>query len=117
MDSFPHNEPEISLGYAVACFGLLVGIAVICRYTRGRSGPLSGAVFVIFGPLLGVALLVAKAIRIELSSEAVRDAANAELNEFSIVAYVGMMATCGLSVSLLASILFMHAIRDELDDW
>lgn len=115
MNRFPHEASEIAFGYTVICLGLLAGLGVIYKHTRGRSGPISGLIFVLFGPVIGVALVVVNAIRYELGSEAAKEAA--KLNEFSIVAFIGMMAACGLGASLIASILYMYAIRDELDEW
>ncbi len=109
---------EVALAYSVLCLLLLAGLIVVYKCTRGRSGPISGLVFVVFGPVLGVALIFIDTLRNTARTEELRNLRVRQgVDDFSIVAYVGMMVAIGLGASLIASILYMYSIRDELDDW
>ena len=113
-----NTSDQITLGYLAVCIGLLAGLIVVYKRTRGRSGPISALAFVVFGPVLGVVLIFIEAMRDAARTEVVRNSRiSAGVDDFSIVTYVGMMAAIGLGASLIASILYMYSIRDELDEW
>lgn len=113
------NESEVVYFCFVVCLLMLAGLIGVYRYTKGRSGPVSGLVFAGFGPFLGVLLIVIDAIRNAARTKDYRFAKQlaATDDDFSLVAYVGIMAVVGLGASLVASILYMYSIRDELDGW
>ncbi|QDT73318.1 hypothetical protein [Lacipirellula limnantheis] len=116
MDRNPSDEA--AYGYFVVCLLTLVGLIVIYRSTKGRSGPLSALVFVALGPFLGVLLIFIDALRNAARTEQSRHIGiSAGVDSFSMVAYIGKMAAFGLGASLVASILYLYSIRDELDGW
>lgn len=108
---------EVAYGYWVVCLFMLAGLVVVYRYTKGRSGPVSSLVFAAFGPFLGVLLLFIDVLRhATRTEESRRIRISAGVDDFSIVAYIGTMAAIGLCASLIASLLYMYSIRDELND-
>ena len=76
---------------------------------RGRSGPIAALLFVMFGPALGVGLMLAWLV---LNSR--RDPSSVELYGLHISLFIEMMLLLGVLAALLGAAIHGFRIRDEL---
>ncbi len=76
---------------------------------RGRSGPIAALLFVMFGPALGVGLMLAWLV---LSSR--RDPSSVELYGLDISLFIEVMLLLGVLAALLGAAIHGFRIRDEL---
>lgn len=76
---------------------------------RGRSGPVSALLFFLFGPVLGVAAIVAW-----LPIADPRDPDSSKLYGLSLNHFLALAAIAGLAAALIGAAIHGYRIRDEL---
>lgn len=93
--------------YVLAAF--TVGLISVYFVTEGRSGPIAALLFVLFGPALGVALMVASMLTTRR-----RDTVEVEIFGIQFGYFLELMLTCGVVVAFAGAAIYAYEIRDEL---
>lgn len=88
---------------------LMLCLAWLHLHNRGRSGPIAALLFVLFGPVLSVALLVAWIVAV-----GPRDPSGDELYGMPISMFVEVMVIVGVLAALVGAAIHGFMIRDEL---
>jgi hypothetical protein len=85
------------------------GLLVLHYRNRGRSGPIAALLFVLFGPALGVVLMVGW-----LLATPRRETANLEIFGISFAFFLELMLTIGIVAAFIGAAIHGFHIRDEL---
>ena len=83
-------------------------LAGLYSHNRGRSGPIAALLFVVFGPALGVALLLGWIV------VARRDPTSDQLYGLPIATFIEVMVCVGVVAALVGTLIHGYLIRDEL---
>ncbi|QDT72723.1 J domain-containing protein [Lacipirellula limnantheis] len=89
--------------------GATLGLIASYGVTRGRSGPLAALLFVLFGPVLGVAAMVAS-----LLTTRNPEAADIEIFGIPFADFIELVVTLGVVAAFIGSAVYAFEIRDEL---
>lgn len=87
-----------------------VGLVSVYVTTNGRAGPIAALLFVLFGPALGVGLLIASVL-----STRQRETAEVEIFGITFGFFLELMVTCGVVAAFVGAAIYAYEIRDELD--
>jgi hypothetical protein len=85
------------------------GLFAIHFRNRGRSGPIAALLFVLFGPALGVILMVGW-----LLGTRRREAANVAIFGIHFAVFLELMLTIGVVIAFIGAAIHGYRIRDEL---
>lgn len=89
-----------------------VGLVRVYFATDGRAGPIAALLFVLFGPSLGVGLLIASVL-----STRQRETAEVKIFGIEFGFFLELMVTCGVVAALIGAVIYANEIRDELDSY
>ena len=90
--------------------GLLTfGLIALHFRNRGRSGPIAALLFVLFGPALGVVLMIGW-----LVGSSPRDPRSVELYGLHIALFIETMILVGVLAAFVGAAIHGYCIRDEL---
>lgn len=105
VGSSPQNWTNALHGLLAVLSLCLVGLY---HHHRGRSGPIAALLFVVFGPALGVALLIGWIVG------ARRNPTSDQLYGLSIFTFMEVMVLVGVVAALVGTLIHGYLIRDEL---
>jgi hypothetical protein len=88
---------------------LLAAVVLLHFRNRGRSGPIASLLFVLFGPVFSVALIVAL-----LFITDPRDPASSKVYGLQLHQFLEIAAIAGLAAALVGMAIHGYRIRDEL---
>ena len=104
----PHFESWSIVIHATLAV-LLAAVILLHFRNRGRSGPIASLLFVLFGPVLGVILILAW-----LFTTDPRDSASSKLYGMQLNQFLEVAAIAGLAAALVGAAIYGYRIRDEL---
>lgn len=93
----------------IVLLAFTIGLISVHLRTESRSGPIAALLFVLFGPALGVGLMVASSLTSRRREDAVVKVFGIEFGYF-----LELMLTCGVVAAFVGAAIYAYEIRDEL---